>query len=69
MSRGCFGPRLARVIFGVLVGIVVGLKLVTARIKPDFADLEQREAETVAQAAPVEKPKPAGRKCDDGGTR
>jgi len=37
------GTLLARIVFGTLVAIIVGLKLVTARIKPDFSDLEQHE--------------------------
>lgn len=47
------GTILARVIFGVLVAIVVGLKLVTARIKPDFAELEVQESEAAAVVTPV----------------
>lgn len=42
------GTLLARAVFGLLVVIVVGLKLVTARIKPDFSELELREAEATA---------------------
>lgn len=56
------GTLLARVVFGVLVAIVVGLKLVTARIKPDFSEFERHEAEATGAA------KPAGRRCEDGCT-
>lgn len=49
------GSLLARFVFGLLVGIVVGLKLVTARIKPDFAELEQQEVQAVEVAAPVDE--------------
>jgi len=59
------GTLLARVIFGVLVAIVVGLKLVTARIKPDFAELEAQETQAATLAAPVEDVKPEPRKCAD----
>lgn len=53
------GTMLARVVFGVLVAILVGAKLVTARIKPDFSEFERHENQA------TDAVKPVTRKCAD----
>ncbi|WP_229072310.1 hypothetical protein [Actinoplanes sp. DH11] len=46
------GPLGLRVIFALVVGLVAGVEWVAAKIRPDFAAIEAREVEAVADIRP-----------------
>ncbi|GLY01683.1 MULTISPECIES: hypothetical protein [Actinoplanes] len=50
------GPLGLRIIFALVVGLVAGVEWVAAKIRPDFAAIEAREVEVIAEvSAPIRK--------------
>jgi signal transduction histidine kinase len=47
---------MARIIFGAIVAVAVGVKLVSSKIAPDFSAIEARETEVAAATAPASDP-------------
>jgi hypothetical protein len=60
------GPWLIRAIFGAIVVFIPLAEGLRASIKPDFKQMDQAEAEIVAQVAPAVVEPATGRKCPTG---
>ncbi len=50
---------MARVIFGCIVGVAIGVKVVASKISPDFAAIEAKETEALTAAPRTRKLDPA----------